>query len=97
MGRSYVSRFQNSLDFLGGTSTRHAALASLADGADLVLVNEEVGMPFARETQHGVVEVFDPAADGLAIAELDVDGYLAIAERAEVESLLPCFAGRGCL
>jgi hypothetical protein len=75
----------------------NAFAADLGDGADLVLVDKEVGVAFAGETEHGVVEVLDPAADGLAVAELDLNDDLAVAEGAQVEGFLAGVAGRGRL
>ncbi len=73
---------------------RRAAPAGFADGADLVLVDEEIGLALARQAQHGVVKVLDPAAHGFAVAQLDGDNHLAVAERAQVERFLAGFARR---
>ena len=71
-----------------------APLARFADGPDLVLVDEEVGVSLARKPQHGVVEVFDPAANGLSVPQLDLDNHLTVAERAQIERLLAGVARR---
>ena len=73
---------------------RRPAAATFGDGANLRLVDEEIRLALAGEAQHHVVEVFDPAADRLAVAQLDGDRDLAVAERFEVERFLPGFAGR---
>ena len=59
-----------------------------------MLVNEEVRLSLARKAQHGVVEVLDPAAHRLPIAQLDLDDDLAFAERTQIERLLAGFTGR---
>jgi hypothetical protein len=68
--------------------------ATFGDGANLRLVDEEIRFAFAGEAQHHVVKVLDPAADHLAVAQLDGDRDLAVAERFKVERFLPGFAGR---
>ena len=59
-----------------------------------MLVDKEVWLALARQAQHAVVEVLDPAAHGLAVAQFDLDGDLAVAERTQVERFLPGFARR---
>ena len=59
-----------------------------------MLVDEEIGVAFAGDAQHGVVEVLDPARNRFSIAQLDVDHDLAIAERAQVEGFLSGLTGR---
>src|SRR6185437_15269499 len=54
-------------------------------------------MAVAGETKHRVVEVLDPAADGFAIAKLDGDNHLTVAEGAQIKRFLAGFAGRWCL
>ena len=60
----------------------HAFMWSFGDGADLMLVDEEIRMAVARDAHHIVVEVLDPAIDHLAIAQLHLHADLAVAERA---------------
>ena len=60
------------------------AFARLGDGLNLVLVDEEIGLSFAGQAQHAVVEVFNPAANGFAIIQLDHHVDLAIAEGAQI-------------
>ena len=59
-----------------------------------MFVDEEIGMADAGEAQHGIVEVFDPAANGFTVTQLDGDGHLAFAEGFEIEGFLAGFAGR---
>ena len=51
-------------------------------------------MSFAGQAQHGVVKVLDPSAHSFAVAQLDLDDHLAVAERAQIERLLAGFARR---
>jgi hypothetical protein len=62
-----------------------------------MFVDEKVRLSLARQPQHGVVEVLNPATHGLPVAQLDLDDHLAIAQRTQIKCLLPGFAGRGCL
>jgi len=57
-----------------------------------MLVDEQVWLTFACQAQHRVVKVFNPSAHGLAIAQLDGDDNLTVAERTKVERLLPGFS-----
>jgi hypothetical protein len=45
-----------------------------------MLVNEQIRLSLARQPQHGVVKVLNPATHGLAVAQLDLDDHLAIAQ-----------------
>ena len=44
--------------------------ACLGDGLNLVFVDEEIRLAVASQTQHAVVEVFNPAPNGLTISNL---------------------------
>ena len=79
------------------TRTRNWPAAHLGNCPDLVLVDEEVGLAFARQPQHTIVKVLDPAAHGLSIAKLDGNINLAVAQGAEIKCFLTGFAGRGRL
>ena len=68
--------------------------AGFSDGADLMLVDKEIRLALARETQHGVVKVLNPTTHRLSIAQLDLDDYLAVAEGAQVERFLSGFTRR---
>ena len=93
--RSKGSPGRDGPDSIGtGLSRRDALPSGFRDGANLVFVDEKVRVSHARKPQHCVVEVFDPAADGFAVAQFDGDGHLAIAEGAEIEGFLASFAGR---
>ena len=59
-----------------------------------MFVNEQVWLPIARQPQHGVVEVFDPSADGLPIAQLEGHHHLSVTQRSEIEGFLTGFTGR---
>src|SRR5271166_603082 len=89
---------RKTLSFVAGCSGRltNAAAAHilttaslLGDGADLILVNEQIWLTLAREADHAVVEVLDPARDGLAIVQLHGDANLFFAEEAQIERFLP--------
>src|ERR1700731_4590117 len=60
-----------------------------------MLVNEQVRVSAAGNANHAVVEILDPAVDDLAIAQLNGDADLAIAERAKIERFLTGIARRG--
>src|SRR5271156_4866232 len=60
----------------------------LGDGADLMFVDEQIRLALAREPDHAVVEVFDPAGYRLAIVQLHGDANLFFAEEAQVERFL---------
>jgi hypothetical protein len=59
-----------------------------------MLVDKEVGMTVAGDTDHAVVKVLDPTLDGFSIAELYADADLTITERAKIQRLLPGVAWR---
>src|SRR6185437_16581536 len=46
-----------------------APLAGFRNGPDLMLVDEEIGLPIARKAQHAVIEILNPSAHRLAIAQ----------------------------
>jgi len=59
-----------------------------------MFVNEEIGVAAARNSDHAVVEIFDPAVDRFTIPKLDLDADLPIAQRAKVKRLLSGIAWR---
>src|SRR5262249_61809596 len=59
----YTTLFRSSL--AAGPSAGAAAVV-FGDVHDLVLVDEQIGSVFPRQTHHGDVVVFDPAAKSLA-------------------------------
>jgi hypothetical protein len=69
----------------------------LGDAPNLVLVNEEIRRTIARQPQHHVVEVLNPAAHRLTVPQLYIHDHLAIAQRAQIESFLAGLSWRGRL
>ena len=45
-----------------------------------MLVDKQIRLSLARQPQHCVVKIFNPSAHRLAVAQLNGDSYLAIAE-----------------
>jgi len=72
------------------TSAAHflSAASLLGDGADLIFVDEQIRLALAREPDHAVVEVLDPAGDGLTIMQFDGYANLLFAEEAQIERFL---------
>src|SRR3954471_22149839 len=56
---------------------------------DVVLEDEQVRLAIAREADHALVVVLDPAADNLAIEQLHRDRRLLFAQGFQVLRLLP--------
>lgn len=75
----------------------NTSLARFRDRVDLMLVDKQVWMAFARQSHHRIVEVLDPATHSLAIVQLDRDRHSALAERVQIKCLLPGFTWRRCL
>src|ERR1039458_6092795 len=80
--------------FLARPSARTAAAvaAMLGDGANLILIDEEIRLAFTSQADHAVVEILDPAGDGFAVLQFHLNRDLAVAQRAEVERFLSSFA-----
>src|SRR5271170_2938597 len=66
-----------------------SAPSLLGDGADLMFVDEQIRLALAREPDHAVVEVLNPAGDRLAIVQFHRYANLFFAEEAQVECFLP--------
>ena len=66
----------------------------LGDRANLMLVDEQIWLALARQADHAIVKVLDPAGDSLTIMQLHGDANLLFAEKAQIESLLTGFARR---
>src|SRR5262245_39906711 len=71
-----------------------APVRSFCDGADLMFVDKEIWVAVAGNAHHAVVEVFDPAVDDFAVAQLYLHTDLAVAERAQIEGFLASVARR---
>src|SRR5271163_959431 len=74
------------------TSPRLDIAVAFADGANLILVDEKVRFSLAGEPDHAVVEVFNPAVDSLAVAKLDRDRDLLLAQEAQIQGFLSSFS-----
>ena len=59
-----------------------------------MLVDKQVRMAIARDANHAVIEIFDPAVDRLTVSQLHGDTDVTITERTEIERLLPSIARR---
>ena len=70
---------------------------TLRDCANLVLVNEEIRFAFASQPDHAIIEVLDPTADRLAVAQFDCNRNLLLAQKAQIEALLSGLAWRRTL
>lgn len=66
----------------------------LGDCEDLCLIDKKVWMTFARQPDHAVVEIFDPATKSFAITQFDHHCGLPLTQRSQVERFLPRVAKR---
>ena len=73
------------------------AAATFADRSDLVLIDEKIGLAFAGNANHGVVEILDPSGNALAVPEFDRYPHLLLAEEPQVKRLLAGFTKRRSL
>src|SRR5579863_482998 len=74
-----------------------AFTAILRDVHDFMFEDEEIGLVFAGQPHHVLVVIFDPAADHLAIRQLDADRFLLLAQRLEIGCFFRGFFWRGRL
>ena len=80
------------------TVTFHGYIEGTRLAGGRIVVKRRTGVAvYIAEPEHAVVEVLDPALDGLAVAQLDRNGHFAVAERLKVERFLTGFARRGRL
>ena len=57
--------------------------AILGDVHDFVLEDKKIGRAFARQADHVLIVVFDPAFDRLAIHKLDRNWFLLVSQHLE--------------
>ena len=62
-----------------------------------MFIDEKIGPSFARDPDHGVVEILDPSGNTLAVAEFDRHSHLLLAQKPQVKRLLAGFAKRRLL
>src|SRR5271165_5505659 len=71
-----------------------SATRMLGDGANLILIDEQVWLALACQPYHPIVEVLDPAGDSLAVMQLYRHSDLFFAKETQVEGLLTGFTWR---
>jgi hypothetical protein len=69
--------------------------AFLGDVHNLVLEDEQIGRAFAGQSNHVLVEIFDPSVDGLAVHEFDRYRLLLLSNGLEKRCLLIRVLRRG--
>ena len=67
------------------------------DCADLLFINEKVWLAVARQANHAIVEILDPALHDFAVVQLDHDLHLALTQTAQIQRFLAGFSRRGRL
>src|ERR1700691_3808419 len=61
---------RTSLGAIGPPHFTVVAAPALADRPDLVLIDKKIGLTFASDPDHGVVEILDPPGNALAVTKL---------------------------